>query len=195
MKKTSALCFLLSFLLIFTISSFSQTVTLTATVPTGGGAGYSTNDIVLAAGDTASVLSQINKVSQYDSTTAVEINGVQFLVPNVLALIASPGSGTGSAISQTSGWVFSGPARIRAYAGGSSSDAGKSSLTTINVLRANAVPTITPQNAAVIPADAGGNYNVILESSTDLITWTAATPGTYSSTTQKRFFRTRIVKL
>lgn len=65
---------------------------------------------------------------------------------------------------------------------------------TFNVTRVNA-PTVTPSNAAVIPEDASGQYQVILESSTDMITWTAANPGTYAGTTAKRFFRTRIVKL
>jgi hypothetical protein len=65
---------------------------------------------------------------------------------------------------------------------------------TFSVSRANAVPAVTPSNAVVIPNDAAGNYQVILESSTDLITWTAANPGTYSGTAPQRFFRTRVVK-
>ncbi len=50
-----------------------------------------------------------------------------------------------------------------------------------------------PSNTVVIPADAAGNVNIILESSTDLVTWTAATPGSYGSSTSKRFFRIRAV--
>lgn len=53
-------------------------------------------------------------------------------------------------------------------------------------------PTI-PSTAVVIPADAAGPVNIILESSTDLITWTPATPGSYGSSTSKRFFRVRAV--
>lgn len=49
-------------------------------------------------------------------------------------------------------------------------------------------------NVAVIPEDENGQYEVMLESSTDLITWTPANAGTYGGTTTKRFFRTRIVK-
>jgi hypothetical protein len=51
----------------------------------------------------------------------------------------------------------------------------------------------TPSNAVVIPSDASGSVNIILESSIDLITWTAAMPGQYGSSTQKRFFRVRAV--
>lgn len=53
-----------------------------------------------------------------------------------------------------------------------------------------------PQNTLVIPTDATGNVQIILESSTDLINWVAAAPGTYDSqTTTRRFFRVRAVVL
>jgi hypothetical protein len=48
-------------------------------------------------------------------------------------------------------------------------------------------------SAVVIPADAGGPVEVILESSVDLITWTRAEPGFYGSSTEQRFFRLRAV--
>ncbi len=66
-------------------------------------------------------------------------------------------------------------------------------IATLEVTRP-ASPSVTPSNAAVIPVDANGTFTVILESSTDLITWTAANPGDYSGNTVKRFFRSRIVK-
>ncbi len=49
-------------------------------------------------------------------------------------------------------------------------------------------------NVAGIPIEAGSNFNVILESSSDQVNWTPANPGTYTGTETKRFFRTRIVK-
>ena len=51
----------------------------------------------------------------------------------------------------------------------------------------------TPSNAVVIPSDANGSVSIILETSTDLITWTAANPGTYGASTPNRFFRVRAV--
>lgn len=61
-------------------------------------------------------------------------------------------------------------------------------------LRDNVSSTTTiPTSAVVIPTDATGPVNVILESSTDLVTWTAANPGTYGASTTKRFFRVRAV--
>ena len=50
-----------------------------------------------------------------------------------------------------------------------------------------------PSNAVVIPENAAGPISIILESSTDLVTWTAAMLGSYGSSTSKRFFRVRAV--
>lgn len=61
-------------------------------------------------------------------------------------------------------------------------------------IRANtSSSTSTPANAVVIPTDATGSVQIILESSTDLITWTQANPGAYGASTTKRFFRIRAV--
>ena len=45
--------------------------------------------------------------------------------------------------------------------------------------------------ATVIPENATTNIRVILEQSTDLINWTAASPGVFPPSTAKRFFRVR----
>jgi len=50
---------------------------------------------------------------------------------------------------------------------------------------------LMPSTAVVIPADSGGPVNIILESSVDLVNWTAALPGTYGTSTTNRFFRVR----
>ena len=51
-----------------------------------------------------------------------------------------------------------------------------------------------PSNAVVIPADAGGPVEIIMESSIDMVNWTKAESGTYGTTTEKRFFRIRAVR-
>jgi hypothetical protein len=51
-----------------------------------------------------------------------------------------------------------------------------------------------PSNAVVIPADSAGPVQVLLESSADLITWNAALPGTYGTSTTNRFFRVRTLR-
>jgi len=48
--------------------------------------------------------------------------------------------------------------------------------------------------AVVVPSNATGDVDVLLEQSTDMITWTQCLPGTYNASTQKRFFRVRAVE-
>jgi hypothetical protein len=57
-------------------------------------------------------------------------------------------------------------------------------------------PTVqsgVPANAVVIPTDATGPVQIVLESSSDLINWTSSLPGTYGSTYSNRFFRVRAI--
>jgi hypothetical protein len=60
------------------------------------------------------------------------------------------------------------------------------------------VASVSSQNissaSVVVPANATGDVDVLLEQSTDMITWTQCLPGTYNSSTQKRFFRVRAVE-
>ncbi|MEM9479762.1 MAG: hypothetical protein AAGA58_08930 [Verrucomicrobiota bacterium] len=51
--------------------------------------------------------------------------------------------------------------------------------------------TTIPKCAVVIPSDATGNVEIKLESSIDMVNWTAALPGLYGASTDNRFFRVR----
>ncbi len=66
---------------------------------------------------------------------------------------------------------------------------GDATYATFTVKR---VGTASPP--AEVPQEAGSNFDVVLEQSSDLVNWTPANPGTYSGTETKRFFRTRIVR-
>jgi hypothetical protein len=55
-------------------------------------------------------------------------------------------------------------------------------------------PQFSPSTAVVIPADATGPVNIVLESSPDLVNWTGTLPGTYGSSATNRFFRVRAVR-
>jgi hypothetical protein len=55
-------------------------------------------------------------------------------------------------------------------------------------------PTVNPNTAVVIPSNVLGDVDVILEQSQDGVTWTECLPGTYNSSTVKRFFRLRAVE-
>jgi hypothetical protein len=52
----------------------------------------------------------------------------------------------------------------------------------------------TPSNAVIIPADAKGPVSIIMESSTNLVDWIQALPGTYGTSSQQRYFRVRAVQ-
>ena len=56
----------------------------------------------------------------------------------------------------------------------------------------NSSPNL-PSNTVVIPTDAAGPVEIVMESSKDLVNWTRAEPGTYGTDTPKRFFRIRAV--
>jgi len=52
----------------------------------------------------------------------------------------------------------------------------------------------TKSDAVVIPDDNSGNHQVILEASNDMVVRQEVQPGTYPTTTSRRFFRVRIQK-
>ena len=79
--------------------------------------------------------------------------------------------------------IIAGPATIQLWV-----TQGKAAVT----LQINRAGTASPP--AAIPQEAGTTWEVILESSSDLVNWTPANPGQYSGTEVKRFFRTRMVK-
>jgi hypothetical protein len=172
----------------------AQIVTLMATTPASGLTTYSTESVVLAAGDTATIISHFAQRSEI--AAAVQIGGVEFTPPVFLSgSPGSNGSGTPSPV-PTAGLTIAGPATIRAKAAGadSTSYAGRSAFVTVSIARANSTPSTAPLNTVVIPESAAGIFSVLLESSTDLITWTAANPGSYGGGTAKRFFRVRVVQ-
>jgi hypothetical protein len=53
---------------------------------------------------------------------------------------------------------------------------------------------LIPSSSIVVPSNAVGDVDVLLEQSNDMITWTQCLPGTYNASTQKRFFRVRAVE-
>lgn len=80
-----------------------------------------------------------------------------------------------------------GPVDVRIQAAGNSQ-----TIATFELISTDEISQ-TPSGSVVIPADASGPVEIKLESSIDLITWTDALPGSYGSSTEKRFFRVRAV--
>lgn len=56
-----------------------------------------------------------------------------------------------------------------------------------------ATASVSQTNSVVIPTDAAGPVNVVMETSADMITWNAANPGLYGASDPSRFFRIRAV--
>jgi len=70
--------------------------------------------------------------------------------------------------------------------------AGWATFQITTLTSATVISNYVPADAIVIPASATGNVQIILESSPDLVNWTAANPGTYgASAGTNRFFRVR----
>jgi hypothetical protein len=97
-------------------------------------------------------------------------------------------------------WVFSGdnssffvpgPAVIR-Y--GANSQAGNPEITLNYKLLTATTSSSISSTSVVIPSSATGDVDVKLEQSADNVTWTECLPGTYNSSTVKRFFRLRAVE-
>lgn len=169
--------FALSLLLSFSACTLSAADLVTLVCgPTFDASGFRhSQDIVLNAGDAASVVSKAfnpsvkAELAGGPTVTLMELGGIDFSPlqiagPAVLRISMS----NAYPVSQV-GWA------------------------TVSITRAGS-PAAAPNGTVVIPEDATGQFQVLLESSTDLITWTAANPGTYGGSTQKRFFRTRIMK-
>jgi hypothetical protein len=73
-----------------------------------------------------------------------------------------------------------------------SSGNGSATLKIETPVVACVVSNYVPADAIVIPASVTGNVQIILESSQDLVNWTAANSGTYgASAGTNRFFRVR----
>lgn len=180
---------LLLLVLLFPISiCFGEFVTIYATVPAEGGRGYSAETIELAPGEIATVLSCFSSVHAHYPVIAVELGGVELVLQAFV-----PTGNTAPAVAGP--WAIAGPATIRATINGSTNQAGKLAFITLDIDRIGDSAGIMSPNIAVIPNDATGNFNVILESSVDLINWNPANPGLYSSSISNRFFRFRIERL
>jgi hypothetical protein len=65
---------------------------------------------------------------------------------------------------------------------------------TFKITHANELNVVAPTSLLVIPENSTGNYNIVVETSSDTATWTPFHSQTVSAADAKRFFRTRIVK-
>jgi hypothetical protein len=144
--------------------------------------------VTLAAGDVARVVfAGANLMDGGIAVLSVQIGEKSFRI-NLGSQETNPGAFTGVENNP----VIVGPAVLKlSKANNSTAFPG---IMTLAITPAGEPSPSIPSTAVVIPEDANGEFQVILESSTDLVTWTQAMPGTYGGSTQKRFFRTRVVR-
>lgn len=153
-------------LLLFITDSRADTFTL-ALIPSSPPV-YATTNFDIPT----NVVARIVSANVPFATLTITINGASLNIPSSNGGISNPPT-------------VAGPATITI--GGNS---GGVNFCTIETGSALSVP-VTPTASVVIPADTNGPVNIILESSTDLVNWTAALPGKYGTTTSNRFFRVR----
>jgi hypothetical protein len=148
----------------------TQVVTLMAYTPGGiaAAASYnlSTNQVV--------TLNNVGNISGTPSVTFYFSNGKSISY-----------SGTGSGLPLTYTGLTNIATTIGSGAGGAITYV---STFTILTPSTNSI-TYTPANSVVIPSDAMGNVQIVLQSSSDLVNWVPSLPGTYGSTYTNRFFR------
>ena len=139
----------------------------------------------------------------YDLTTnqivkIVTITGESSTYPSSVTITPATGQG----FTTTNNITFTGMENIQFFAGLNSVSLKPfyySGLLTMEITTpstANVISNYVPADAIVIPASATGNAQIILESSADLVNWTAASPGIYgASSATNRFFRVRAAML
>jgi hypothetical protein len=153
-----------------TTNCFSQTQTVTLAVSEN------------ASQFTASYAVATNQFVQITSLAGQPVVPTVFLYHSsgIMATTTNTGTYTGlTNISVTAGYYYPGP-RIN------------SGLVTLTITTPSN-PTMIPANCVVIPTDATGPVQILLESSPDLVNWTGALPGTYGASSTSRFFRVRAV--
>jgi len=157
-----------------TLSSCMQTqiVSLTATSPSSASYPLSTNQVVIIENASLSPNNYAN------ANYVISIS--PFGIGNPISF-TNPANDPGLQMSYPS--TFTGLTNITISSTGAAE-------VTLKVLTpsTNAI-TYTPVNSVVIPSDATGPVNIILQSSSDMVNWVPSMPGTYGNTYSNRFFR------
>ena len=163
----------------FTVSA--ETVSLVATAPVGG-TGYSTPLIVQT--------NQVAKLLHAYSPPEANPEGDETRTPIMVVTI---GTNSFEYVMRLD-LVVAGPATIKLKVKNTNTYFQDSCTVYATLQISDNAPQFSPSTAVVIPADATGPVNIILESSPDLVNWTGALPGTYGSSSTNRFFRVRAVR-
>src|ERR1019366_6770683 len=155
-----------------------QTVTLTLTEPPGAFGVINVTNFQVPSNVVAQISSAyIPAGNNYSGYIRVTFNGTSSTLGPVYGAISQPLP------------TCVGPATISLVA--TNTGTLSYSVSSFCTIQTTSSLNFTPSSSVVIPNDGGGPVTIILESSTDLINWVPAEPGTYGTTSSNRFFRVR----
>jgi hypothetical protein len=172
--------------------------------------GYgSTNNLTVPTGKLVRIHSVIGTSSgNWTSSTGGEINivGIFIQLPSgrtldLSALLVSLGGTSSSSGRSLASSISSVTPNSPLLIPGPIAITGSTERTTLlvyeildNVGSSSAVLAPSQGSSVVVPTSAAGDVDVKMEQSADNVTWTECLPGTYNSSTVKRFFRLRAVE-
>ncbi len=91
------------------------------------------------------------------------------------------------------GQKFTNVAQLRVYRYNEQADLENGAVT-LKITPAAEIDSAGPKTVLVIPEGSTGDYDVLIESSGDMVTWTPMHSQTVSGSGPQHFFRTRIIK-
>jgi hypothetical protein len=172
--------------------------------------GYgSTNNLTVPAGKLVRIHSVIGTSSGYWTSSAggeINIVGIFIQLPSgrtldLSALLVSLGGTSSSSGRSLASSISSVTPNSPLLIPGPITITGSTERTTLlvyeildNVGSSSAVLAPSQGSSVVVPSSAAGDVDVKMEQSADNVTWTECLPGTYNSSTVKRFFRLRAVE-
>lgn len=135
--------------------------------------------------------------SYSETNLLIQTNQIVTLIgnnTNLYNIYGFPSSVSGPTFTLTGVGTYTGLNRIEIQQGGATLAYAVATFKIETPATATVVSNYVPADAIVIPSSATGNVQIILESSPDLVNWTAASPGTYGAAAgTNRFFRVRAV--
>jgi hypothetical protein len=104
------------------------------------------------------------------------------------------GKENGASFSDMKGNIFTGLTNIALQVDGSTGNLNKPCLT-LKITPAEEVG-VTPAGAVLVfPENTSGDFNLVIESSDDLVNWNVFSSNLLDVSTARRFYRTRIIKV
>ena len=166
--------FFLTFLAALNFCAHADTITLSTTNLGSASFDIPTNVVAQVVHSSSTATYKINVTINGQTTTYGQSSSAPYQVANLPTI--------------------AGPATITLVNTYGSLQATSLAICTIQTSPILSTLPSSPSTAVVIPNDNGGPVTIVLESSTDLINWTAALPGTYGTTSTNRFFRVRATR-